>query len=213
MTKMFEKLKSYNKEHDIINFLYENKLLISFSFVLIMGMILGTMCVRNISVDTVKNLNFLFVNDFQQRISQPYFMAFIASLSSLTIFIISIIFLTLSSCGIFLVPAVLFFRGFGIGISAGYLYLIHGLKGVAFHILILLPGIFISSIGLILICIESVKFSYEYLKKLFPKSNSESLWLKLKVYFRKITYLMILLVLSSFVDMIFMMLFSRFFMF
>ena len=84
---------------------------------------------------------------------------FASSLLSLSFFSLLIEFVTLSFFGALLIPVLIAFKGLGIGMTAGYLYLIYGLKGIAFYILILLPGIFVSSIGLIIFAAESFKFS------------------------------------------------------
>ena len=120
-------------------------------------------------------------------------------------------FVTLSFFGALLIPVLIAFKGLGIGMTAGYLYLIYGLKGIAFYILILLPGIFVSSIGLIIFAAESFKFSCKFAKKIFPKSDGISIWNEFKNYIHKIGCAFVILLFSSLLDVGFMAMFSRFF--
>lgn len=47
-----------------------------------------------------------------------------------------------------MIPLTTFFRGFGLGILTGYLYYSYGWHGFLFHLLVILPGMFLSSIGI-----------------------------------------------------------------
>jgi hypothetical protein len=89
--------------------------------------------------------------------------------------------------------------------------MIYGLKGIAFYILILLPGIFVSSIGIIIFAAESFKFSCKFAKKILPKSGGESVWCEFKNYIHKIGCAFVILLVSSLLDVGFMAMFSRFF--
>lgn len=211
MKIFIKKFKNINKNNQITDFLKNNKLLIFLSMMLITGIIFGALGIKFIKLDTVKKLDFLFATDFSERNSQPKVYTFIASFSSSYIFTLLILITSLSFFGSVTIPIIIFFRGVGLGITSGYLYLIYGLKGIAYHILILLPGIFISSVAILLISSYAIKFSIKFASKITPKPTEDRLWPKLTEYFKKCSYLSIILIFSSVVDMIEMILFSNFF--
>ncbi len=126
---------------------------------LLLGVLIGSLLVRN---------NVLL----SRTVMESYFRDFISSRSSnptITVFIFSL----LSSCvylciayimGLFMygtIPSVFLpaFRGLGIGAVCGYIYLVYGLKGAAFVLLIILPFHFCYSLILLIGCREAMIFS------------------------------------------------------
>ena len=53
------------------------------------------------------------------------------------------------------------FKGFGTGITAGYLFIANSLAGVGFYLLVLLPGTFLFCIALVLFSTSAFEFSKE----------------------------------------------------
>lgn len=211
MKKIINKVSAFLDRYEIINFGKNNKTFIFLILCMIFGMVLGAVSVGTISMEIIHKLDFLFLNDFKERIQSSGFDIFISSFSSLVIFAIIIEMCALSFWGSAFIPFINFFRGLGLGITSGYLYLIYGLKGIAFYILILLPGIFISSIGMIIFSAESMKFSVKFAGKILPSGNCDSLWDELKKHMKSCGYCMVILLVSSLIDMGFMAMFSRFF--
>lgn len=205
------KFINFLDRYDIINFSKNYRTIIFLSILLILGMVLGTISISAVNMDFIYKVDFLFLNDFKERITSSNLEIFTSSLLSLSFFALLIEFVTLSFFGALLIPVLVTFKGLGIGMTAGYLYLIYGLKGIAFYILILLPGIFVSSIGLIIFGAESFKFSCKFAKKIFPKSDGISLWSEFKNYIHKIGCAFVILLFSSILDVGFMAMFSRFF--
>ena len=153
----------------------------------------------------------IFLTDFKQRISQNRVEVFVSSLSMYFIFALILEISALSVWGIVSVPILLVFKGMGMGLSGGYLYLVYGLKGIAFYILILVPGIFVSSIAFALFGVCAFKSSVAISKKILPKPSGDALWPCLKSNIKKLGYCTLLLCFSAFLDMAFMMMFSIFF--
>ena len=90
--------------------------------------------------------------------------------------------------------------------------MIYGLKGIAFYILILVPGIVLSSIAFVFFGATAFKNSLAIAKKIMPKSDgSIATWDIIKSNIKKLGYCTLILCVSSFVDMCFMMMFSSFF--
>ena len=205
------KFINFLDRYDIINFSKNYRTIIFLSILLLLGMVLGTISISAVNMDFIYKVDFMFLNDFKERIASSNLEIFTSSLLSLSFFSLLIEFVTLSFFGALLIPVLIAFKGLGIGMTAGYLYLIYGLKGIAFYILILLPGIFVSSIGLIIFAAESFKFSCKFAKKIFPKSDGISIWNEFKNYIHKIGCAFVILLFSSLLDVGFMAMFSRFF--
>lgn len=205
------KFINFLDRYDIINFSKNYRTIIFLSILLLLGMVLGTISISAVNMDFIYKVDFLFLNDFKERIASSNLEIFTSSLLSLSFFSLLIEFVTLSFFGALLIPVLIAFKGLGIGMTAGYLYLIYGLKGIAFYILILLPGIFVSSIGLIIFAAESFKFSCKFAKKIFPKADGISIWNEFKNYIHKIGCAFVILLFSSLLDVGFMAMFSRFF--
>mgnify|MGYP001052151408 CR=1 FL=1 len=180
---------------------------------MILSMVLGSIYANYINLNIIKRLDVLFLSDFDNRNTQNIIYTFVSSFSSHFLFWIAMIFLSTSFLGTIMVPLILIFRGVGLGLTAGYLYLIYSFKGVAFYILVLLPGIFISSACFIFMLINSEKFSLKVAKKFLPHSNQESLWEDMVVYIKKSGIILFVLSISSLIDMVFMQLFSNLFIF
>ena len=211
MKNILSKTRAFLDNYDIINIGKSNKLLIFLSLALFVGMIFGSLAINSVNMEVIHNLDFLFSSDFQERISQSSLDVFASSLSTSAFFILCLEIVALSFWGVALVPSIILFKGLGLGLTAGYLYSIYGLKGVAFYILILLPGIFISSIGLVLFSVDAVKFSRKFAGKVLPKPNTDRLWDDLTTHLKKAGYCLVMLAFAALIDMAFMAMFARFF--
>lgn len=211
MKKLLFKTKNFLSENDIYNFGKNNKVLLLMFFCLIVGMTIGSISAGCINFETLDKLNSIFLTDFKQRISQNRVEVFVSSLSMYFIFALILEISALSVWGIVSVPILLVFKGMGMGLSGGYLYLVYGLKGIAFYILILVPGIFVSSIAFALFGVCAFKSSVAISKKILPNPSGDALWPCLKSNIKKLGYCTLLLCFSAFLDMAFMMMFSIFF--
>lgn len=61
--------------------------------------------------------------------------------------------------GMFLIPAIVFFRGFGLGLTSGYVYASYAWKGVLYNFAVILPGAFFCCIAILLAAREGIRFS------------------------------------------------------
>lgn len=137
----------------------ENSILVLFSLLLICGMIFGAFFARNASFGILDKLDFLFYSNFKTRASQPIISIFSASFASSFIFIFVCFLCGLSMWGMFIIPVVLFFRGFGLGLTSGYLYAAYKFMGVLFNLVVILPGAFLCCIAITLSAQEGSRFS------------------------------------------------------
>lgn len=113
------------------------------------GAVWGAVVARTADQEFMNSLNFIFVTDFTAGADQSIFVTFAAALTSYFIFFFVMLLLGLSAWGMAGVPAVLFFKGMGIGLCGGYLYAVYGLQGAGFYLLIMIPGTIISCVALL----------------------------------------------------------------
>jgi Integral membrane protein DUF95. len=210
--KATQELQKFLSKKNLIGDL-DGKLVISFAIVLLLSMIFGSIYANYINLNIIKKLDILFLSDFDNRNNQGIIYTFISSFSSNFLFWLEMAFLSTSLFGIILTPLILIFRGVGLGLTAGYLYLIYSFKGVVFYILVLLPGIFISSVCFIFMLINSEKFSIKVTKQFISKSPQQPLREDMIIYIKKSSFILFALAISSICDMIFMKLFSCLFTF
>lgn len=211
MNKIVSKTKEFLRENEIFNFGKNHKTLICMVLMLILGMVAGAVLAGCTSFEFLDSLNKIFLSDFKERTSQSGAEAFA---SSVVVYFVFSLFMWLSGLaiwGIVSIPLILCFRGLGMGISGGYLYLIYGLKGIAFYILILIPGIFVSSLAFAIFSTEAFKSSLKIAKAALPKGQIGNFWLLLKSNTKKFGYCLLLLCFAAFLDMCFITMFANFF--
>lgn len=209
--KVISNLKQ--KKKNIFKIISKNKLIFLLILILLVGMITGTICAKFANDNLIDNLDFLFASNIKTRSEQSMIDTFVASFTSSFVFTAILILMGLSVWGIIFIPIIPFLRGFGLGLIAGFLCSNYGFKGILFHILVLLPGVFISSIGIILEARESIKLSARIIASLSPHGNISNQWQNLKIFFIRSGYIFIILAVSSIIDMIFTALFSGLFKF
>lgn len=127
------------------NELRRSRAYILFCAALFAGIIYGALSSRNADEQLLKRLDFIFQTNFDIRCTQGPVSAFVSSFASSVILLTLIFLLGLSLWGGFVASVIPFFKGYGYGLSVGYLYGAYGLKGVFYNILVILPGTFISA--------------------------------------------------------------------
>ena len=135
---------------------------------LIAGMIVGSVSAGCINFETLDRLNSVFLTDFKQRISQSGAEVFVSSLSLYFIFALILELSAFAVWGIISVPLLLVFKGIGMGLSGGYLYLVYGLKGIAFYILIWCPEYLFRRLHLRFLEFPRLKVQSQFQKKSYP---------------------------------------------
>lgn len=208
LKKNFGKSKTTNLKP----ILAKNKMLLFLTISLLIGVFLGAVLINLADENALKVINALFLSDFKERLTRPLLDIFIASVASVFIFVIIAFFMGLSMWGFVLAPIIPFARGVCIGLCEGYMYSVYGLKGIFFHSLIFLPGIFISTIAVLLMTRESMKLSKHFSTAVFS-NNENSMALSLKNYILRSSFITIIVLISSVVDLISNLFFSKFFAF
>ena len=143
----------------ILQIFRQQFLLVFLGLFLIAGLILGVIFIRNADYSLLKTLDFVFFSNVKARSALPVLSIFVASLASSFLFLLFCFLCGLSIWGAYCVQLAPLFRGFGMGITAGYLYAAYGFQGFLFHLAVILPGAFICLIAILIASRESMLFS------------------------------------------------------
>lgn len=182
---------------------------IVFVLLLLVGLAVGAAFAGNADEQLINSLDFLFTTNISARLEQDTFGIFSACFASDFIFLILIFLLGLAPWGVPVMPFVILFKGFGTGITAGYLISIHSLAGVGFYLLILLPGTFLFCFALVLLAVNSFVFSVGMFKQIIGRSNQiVSMREPLKRYLSQSMSALIMTFLASIIDAALWVLFS-----
>lgn len=199
------------KKHNIIYFFRRYGINTLLGVSLCIGLIFGAICAGNADEALINSLDFIFVSDFHSRCNQTVLSSFVAALTSNFIFFAANFLLGLSVWGSVGVPFLIAFKGFGIGITGGYLYKSYGLNGVGFFLLVMLSGYVISALALIFQGKNSILFSNSLLAKIRGVSTKtdETIY----KYIINNSFMLIALSISSMADAILNTLFAGLFAF
>lgn len=208
MEKIYELRK---KKFNLKGFVSNNKTLVVLMCSLILGIIWGSFLLKNADASTKSYIDILFLNNFKPEIKSTPWMIFVSSISSTFIFIIMVFFMGLSAWGFVLIPFIPVLRGLCIGFCESYLYSSFGMKGLIFHLSVLFPGIILSSLAIILMSKEAMRISYNISSMIFLYDNKNDRKDLFKVYMMRTGCVMIIIVVSSVIDLIFSLLFSGLF--
>lgn len=171
-----------------------------FTLMLVLGITAGSIASKNISKEALNSLDLFFTTNISSRIENGGIGAFCGSFCSNFLFYLLTFLFGLSLWGIAFLPFLCFFKGFGIGVSAGYLFTSYGFTGVLFYLTILLPGIFLFSMVLVYMSTSSYNISGRILKFLFSKEDF-SIISSFKIYFKKCLLYLLITFFSALLDM------------
>ena len=203
--------KDYGKQFG--DFLIGNRGMLFMAFMLLIGMVIGTLLIKYSNPYANHYVSTLFGDFLSARRGQPFFSTLFISFFSVFPFLLALYISGLCAVGL---PACVFipaFRGLGIGLIAGYLYSALSLKGIAFFALIIIPGAFVSSIVLILASRESLHFSTSMFKTLLPQVKTNSMFEDFKKYSIKFLFLLLILFAAAIIDALMSAAFFSFFSF
>lgn len=184
----------------MIQTMRENPVLVFLAFLLLLGTILGALFARGADDAVMQKLDLLFSSDVQARAVQSSGSVFVASLSSAFFFLVVCFLLGLSLWGVFVLPLIPLFRGFGFGLASGYLYAAYGFHGVLFNAIVVLPGAFLSMIAILLAAKEGIRFSKKALSGVLGREHSRLL--SLRLYAVQFGSIMILAAAAATIDLV-----------
>lgn len=211
---MKEKLKLNLKySHNLKALIMNNKSLTVLACILLLGIFLGSLSVGAMKTTVINKIGVLFLDNFKNRSSEPLFFIFISSLSSVFIFVLLAFFMGLSVWGFIMVPFVPLVRGICIGFTQSYLYSQYGLYGIAFQLVVLFPGIFVSSIAILLITKEAMALSHSLSNVFIFNETNYKKRSEFKTYLFRGSCVFALTTLSAIIDTLLNFAFLRFFSF
>lgn len=178
------------------------------------GIVCGCILAQYGDEQTMKSLDFIFISNFKGRIEQSFFEGFKASMSAYFLFYIMSLLLGLSLWGTIGIPAVMTLKGIGAGLCAGYLISAYSFQGAVFYVIVMLPGLFLSSLSLILECKHSFRLSQKLWRYFSPlKKNSDQEKPDMLSFFQKSSVILLLTAAGAIVDVLFTAFFSHMFTF
>lgn len=195
------------------NDLRKNLIFILFFILLFIGIAVGSINGQKADNELMKRLDFIFLTNFDVRCSQGVFSAFISSFATTFIFLSVIFLLGLSVWGGIVVALIPFFKGYGYGLSVGYLYFRYGFYGVLYNILIVLPGAFLCSAVIVAASQEAFGNSMKFISHFRHSSADNSMNIQVKKYMLSMLWCLFLAAVSATVDMLFSLCFSWIFKF
>lgn len=165
------------------------------------GIIWGSVVAKNADDNLVLSLDFLFTTNLSARLAQSAFETFCACFVSNFLFMLAMFLFGFAPWGVAVIPFVTMFKGFGVGLCAGYLYSSYGLKGIGFYMLILLLGIFVFCIALMVQGQNSFKLSLRIFKTIILEKEP-LLYMKetIKNYLLYSGYMLIMATLAAIID-------------
>lgn len=130
-----------------------------FISLLMCGLGFGALYANNADLELFNSLDFLFTTNLDARLSQNAAGTFCACFASDFIFLFTVFLLGFAPWGIPFMLFAVFFKGFGTGLTAGYLFSAYSFKGAGFYLLILLPGTFVFCLALVMLSAVAFDFS------------------------------------------------------
>lgn len=178
---------------------------------LFIGVAVGALHGRNADPDSLRSLDVIFLTDFSVRRGGNMGAAFVSSFASVFIFLLVIFVSGLALWGCSIAAVVPFVKGFGYGLSVGYLYAAYGGWGILYNLLIIFPGamlccaVIASAARQAIVC--SAKLTSVFRKT--PVSDDPRVFLR--HYLLSMLWLLFLAAVSSGLDTVFSALFSGLF--
>ncbi len=184
------------------NELKKNGLFFLFCLIMFAGILYGTLSGKAAGTELLNRLDFVFQTNFELRCSQGIWSAFIASFASSMLFFGVIFLLGLSLWGGFFAVLIPLFKGYGYGLSVGYLYGTYGLKGIFYNLLVILPGTFLASVVTAAASLIAFKNSLHFVLGTFRSQMMPDLKYTLRGYCRSMFGMLLLSMASSLIDML-----------
>ena len=199
------------KKKDIVYFLHKHGINVLMLIAVWLGLIFGAICAGRADKSLISQLDIIFVSDFEIRCSQSVISSFVAGLTANFIFFTAVFLLGLSVWGSVGVPIVIAFKGFGMGLTGGYLYKYYSFSGIGFFLLVMLLGCVASTLALVFQGKIAIGFANTLFAKVRGKSHNHN-----ETFYRYITnssFALIALSISAMADAILNNLFAGIFTF
>lgn len=175
------------------------------------GIAVGAFHGRHADEEMLRSLDLLFLTDFCSGSTDTMAGAFASSFASVFIFMFLIFLSGLSMWGFLGAALIPFFKGYGYGLSVGFLYAAYGLSGIGYNALVILPGAILCSAVIAAASKQAVQCSVRLLSLFRKTVVSDDPRIFLRHYLFSMIWLLLLAAVSSLVDMVFTAAFSQLF--
>ena len=184
------------------SFIIRNGLFVMFIMLLFGGVLWGALNSRSADEALLKRLDFILQTNYSLRCTQGLISAFVSSFASSVMLTALCLLSGLSIWGF--IPALMipFFKGYGYGLSVGFLYGAYGFKGVLYNLLVILPGAFISSAVIAAASLNAFRSSVRSAAYLFRAPVKDDPREQLRRYLIKMLKLSLLGLAASIVDVL-----------
>ena len=173
------------------------------SFLVLIGILIGSLIAKNGGVQNQSNFSFFMQNAFSANTASKGFVSLMLSaFFSSSILICCAYFLGLCAIGSPAIVLIPIFKGAGIGLSMGYLYIQYGLKGIAISALCIMPQAILSSIAIIIASREGLRFSVQLASVVLPTGKQLQLWSNFLDYCYKFVICFVIVFAASILDAI-----------
>ncbi len=193
--------------------LKKNILLFLFCMLLFGGIVYGALSGKNADKELLNRLDFMFNANYDIRCSKGILSAFVSSFASSVIFLLIVFLLGLSLWGGIFSAAVPFLKGYGYGLAVGFLYSSHGLWGIIYNLLIILPGAFMCSLVIAAAAQDSLKNSVKLAAYFVKAAVRDDPQIRMKKYLISMLWYLGLCAAAAVVDMLCSLCFSWIFKF
>lgn len=182
-----------------------------FAIIFILAIVLGSFSFDKISEDTLEKLDFLFLTNLENRLELSAFDIFCSSFASGFIFVFLSFLLSFTAWGMFALPLLCAFKGFGVGLSSAYMFSQYSVTGIGFYILVILPATVLFLFAFLMSLKESFAQSILLLRVYFSSTYDAFLLRRTKTYLFRNCVILIFVAFSAVIDMLLWVLFAGMF--
>lgn len=141
------------------------------------GVVIGAVLARKTGIAKEQTFGILMQEMLSKEAAAKGFgKLFLSSFFSSAVLLCIAFIFGLCAAGIIGHVAVLLFKGAGIGLTMGYVYLQYGVKGVSICALFILPWAIVTCLSVMIACREGIRFSLHMAGALAPSGNPPHLW-------------------------------------
>ncbi len=198
------------KKLKILDYVNINKIFILLSLLFVAGVFIGS--------------TILSKNSFVADLTEQFFTRFIelhkttAFLKKLVLCLIRYLLILIlyflsgsGTLGVVLIPYIITWQGTLLGNLISYIYNTHGISGIAFNAIILIPPMAIFTVCCFFAARYSINFSLQIVKLTLPRSRPINLYYDFKNYCGKYIILLIITLFCSVIEIVLNLLFFKFF--
>lgn len=193
-----------------LNYVKQNKIFLIFATIFILGIIIGSIILSNDSYITQLSKT-IFNNIINLHTQKSFFKKFLTCYFHYTAVLLLYYLSGTSMVGIAITPFLTIWQGILIGNIISYIYTSHGITGIAFNAIVLIPPITVFLICVFFAAKHSTEFSLSIAKLILPKNRPTNLCNTFKKFCIKYLILFAFMVVCSLIEILLNTLFLKYF--